>query len=510
MIESNKGSMVTKKTLINNSLSGVVQLVITAVLTFLCIPIFINKLGTELYGVFAIVSVIGNLNLFANLGLNSALIKYVSEQGKCSDSENDIFASLVIICSIIIPLTILAFIFKEFILLHVLNIPIKYLAQAQILYMTLLVSNMLLLIGQIFTAVLDSMQKIYLTNLAQLIYSIIYWGGIIAVVLMGQHLDWVGYAMMAAAICWIILILIFFLKYWGTIAYTNLKYSFKPAAKKQLTFGTKVYLSGFISFFNEPLFKILVSNFFGLNVVAYLEIGLKIRGQLTGLFSKVLQPLYPYLASLKDKQYIAVLVKDLTLKIFLFVLPICALLIMTCKDIVTLWLQVDIFNYSLFIVGLVVPYLIFSPLTLPIYIYLLAKGYPEKTIIFQTLSVIVNILVFYLLYSFIGKYAVIISNVLSYLASYILGLYYQNRLLNIKYEFRIKYALRITCVFILFVTINLTSLFFTKEVIRILYTIIVSIPLVVWLYKQLKLINQDDFRRYFSGNILIMNILNKI
>ena len=169
--------MVTKKTLINNSLSGLVQLIITALLTFICIPVFINKLGVELYGVFAIVSVIGNLNIFANLGLNTSLIKYISEQGKCPDSENDIFSSLLIIGVIIIPITILAFILNRFLLIDVLNIPIQYYEQTKTLLFSLLISNFLLIVGQILTAVLDALQKIYLTNFAQLIYSIIYWGG---------------------------------------------------------------------------------------------------------------------------------------------------------------------------------------------------------------------------------------------------------------------------------------------------------------------------------------------
>ena len=49
--------MTKKKVLINNSISGVCQLVITALLTFFSIPVFIHKLGTDLYGVFALVSV---------------------------------------------------------------------------------------------------------------------------------------------------------------------------------------------------------------------------------------------------------------------------------------------------------------------------------------------------------------------------------------------------------------------------------------------------------------------
>ena len=73
--------MIKKKRLINNSISGLFQLIITAILTFLCIPIFIKGLGTDQYGVFALVSVIGNLNLFTNLGLNSSLTKFLAEQG---------------------------------------------------------------------------------------------------------------------------------------------------------------------------------------------------------------------------------------------------------------------------------------------------------------------------------------------------------------------------------------------------------------------------------------------
>nr|WP_321378131.1 oligosaccharide flippase family protein [uncultured Bacteroides sp.] len=498
MVQTNKSLTITNRNLIRNSLSGVIQLVITAILTFLCIPIFIQKLGTELYGVFAIVSVIGNLNIFANLGLNSALIKYLSEQGKCNESDNDIFVSLLIMCTIIIPITVFAFIFRDFIIVNILRVPLKHLAQSNILYSNLLISNMLLLIGQIFTAALDSMQKIYLTNIVQLIYSIIYWGGIIIVVLIGHHLDWVGYAIFTATICWFFLILVLFLKNWGTIKGANLNETFKATAKKQLSFGLKVYLSGFIGFFNEPLFKILISNLLGLNVVAYFEIGLKIRGQLTGLFSKALQPLYPYLSSLKDKQHIAFLVKDLTSKIFLLVLPICAMLIITCKDIVTLWLKVDVTNYSIFIVGLVVPYLIFTPLTQPIYTYLLAKGYPSKTIIFQLSSVIINITSFYLLYLFIGMYSVIISNILSYFSGFILGLFYQSKFLNIKYIFNVTFLLKIICIFTIFAIFSLVSTFLNVTLIRIIFSLVMILFSTLLLYRKLKILSLEDLKNYWK------------
>ena len=39
-----------------------------------------------------------------------------------------------------------------------------------------------------------------------------------------------------------------------------------------------------------------------MSAVAYYEIALKIRGQLSGLFQKMMQPLFPYISQLTDKK----------------------------------------------------------------------------------------------------------------------------------------------------------------------------------------------------------------
>ena len=114
--------MTKKKVLINNSISGVCQLVITALLTFFSIPVFIHKLGTDLYGVFALVSVIGNLNLFTNLGLDVSLTKFIAEQGKSTESDKDILVSLILSSSIIVPVSIIAYLLRSFFLGSLLDI----------------------------------------------------------------------------------------------------------------------------------------------------------------------------------------------------------------------------------------------------------------------------------------------------------------------------------------------------------------------------------------------------
>ena len=112
-----------KKILVKNSLFGVGQAIINLLLVFIAIPIFIKMLGSESYGVFALVMVIGNLNTFTNLGLTSALIKYIAEQGKNEESNTDIIVNLVLMIAVILPLTIIVIYFNKFILLDILKVP---------------------------------------------------------------------------------------------------------------------------------------------------------------------------------------------------------------------------------------------------------------------------------------------------------------------------------------------------------------------------------------------------
>ena len=60
-------------------------------------------LGSESYGVFALVMIAGNLNTFTNLGLTSALVKYLAEQGQTNESRTDIVVNLILIICIILP-----------------------------------------------------------------------------------------------------------------------------------------------------------------------------------------------------------------------------------------------------------------------------------------------------------------------------------------------------------------------------------------------------------------------
>ena len=163
------------------------------------------------------------------------------------------------------------------------------------------------------------------------------------------------------------------------------------------------------------------------------------------------------------------------------------ILFLSCHNIVNLWLRYDIDNYSLFMNGIVIPYLLFSPLTLPIYYYLMGKNHPEKTIVIQFSSVIVNVIAFYALYRFTGFYSIILSNALSYFASYLLGVYYQKTFLQIRYR------------------INRNNIF---KLVIIIVSYVVLFYLI--LYKRFQIITKEDISRYFLNNKIAVSLYNRL
>lgn len=414
-----------------NSTSGVLQFILTTVLIFLSIPVFLKNLGDVQYGIFCTVSVIGNLTIFANLSLDAALIKFLAEQGKCKESNYDIVVMLSLLLVILIPISATLYIFREFILVSILNIPLEYLAGASKLLAYLILSNAILLIGKVFTSILDSLQKIYLSNLAMFLYSTIYWGGVIVVVMRGYGLEEIGGVIFLASVVWLLLVCIMALKSWGRITSKGITIDFKRIVKKQLGYSTKIYTASLLGFLYEPLTKILISNFIGLPAVGIYEIALKIKYQLVSVFAKFLYPIYPMIAQMHQLDKLRYVVNRMTECLYYIVTPMCIMLIFCTKPFISLWIGGD--NVSLIAISTIVlagVTLLFSIPVTPNYYFIRAKNHPGKEIYMQSTNALVSVVVILMLYKHLGFYAILLGNSLSYLASFSLSTYYQHKYLG--------------------------------------------------------------------------------
>lgn len=476
------------------------------------VPIFIKKLGVEMYGVFALVSVIGNLNMLTNFGLNRSLLVYIAKQGKCRESDHDILTTQFLLTIILLPLLLIIILFKQFITAEILSVPPIYYIEAESLVVFITIANTILLLGQTYSAVLDAQQKIFITNTIQFLYSFLYWIGLIVVVSVGGSLKEIGFVVLFSSILWFILILLSFYKSWGKIDITEFIANFKYSAKKQFVFGTKIYLSGLIGFLFEPLSKLLLSRYIGLNSVAMFEIGLKIKGIFSGLFSKLLYPFLPFIAKSSTELSIKIKIFDFSKKIQLIVIPFSILVAFVMSFFAKLWLG---YNYNsettIFIIVLTTVIILFSPPVLPIYQYLAANNMAIKNVWVQLISVVFNTVIFFVAYKKFGAYAILLSNSLGFIASYALCNYYQIKYLNINLKQELPFYGKL-----LFFGFGTSIIcLFTKSAIPLGWWDLVIYPVIVLsisiiFIRYFKLITSNDLETYFDSMPQLKSFMSKL
>ena len=489
-----------KKRLIKNSIVGVLQAVINAFLIFLTIPLFIKMLGIETYGVFSLIMIFGNLNVLANLGLNSGLIKFIAEQGKTKESNVDILVALVLVTLMILPLTFFAIYFNKFILLNVLNISENDFLDAKYFFIWVIIANALLIIGQIFKAILDAIQKIYITSIQQAIYSFLYWILILITLKFGYKLPEIGFSIFLAALIWFIITIISVIKIWGKIYLNGFVSSFRLSARKQLKYGLQIYSGGLIAFLYEPLSKLLVSHFIGMSAVGFYDIALKLKNQIWGIILTIFYPLFPFISEQKDFTVIRKYVHDIEQKIFLMITPMAAMTILLMHSFITIWIGNNVEIISITSIFLISFHLIFSSTVIPNYQFLLAKNLVGKTLILQFSNVVFNTIFFLLTIPFLGYYSLIVGSIAAIMSSFILSIYYQKKYLNSMIFDSYLQIIKIVMTFLILITIGYFFVFLLKEhnILILILIPLILLPLTIVCYKKFGLLNQDDVFRYLG------------
>ena len=500
-----------RKQVIIGSASGGLQIILNSILILITIPVFISRLGLTLYSIFSLLLLIGNLNVFLNLGLNSSLVKYLAEQGKSIQSNYDIAANFIFLSSIVFPLTIIGIYFNDFILINIFNIDEQLITpDVTSLFNLLFISNSIILIGQIFSAVLDSQQKVYLSNFVQIIYNFIFWGLILFCLLLGTNLYIIGISILFATLVWGLLLFYLFIKEWGSIKLKGINNNFIPALQKQFSYGSKLYISGSISFFYEPFTKILISHFIGLNDVAFFDIALKVRNQIWNLIGKLFYPIFPLIAKLSDKNTIRNLIHDIEQKAAFLIIPILVSVIFVTEPFIKIWIGDNTEKISTTTIYIVSAFLIGS-LVIPNYQYLMAKGHPGKTIIIQSTNVFVNSFLFFIALPSLGYYSAVLSNVGAIISSFILCLYYQKKYLDSLIFDSLEQLFK----FLIIVIVNVFWGFLVYYLVENIIVKIVLIPftliiLSVIIYRHLRIFTSESIFKYSGQESLIGRAINRI
>ena len=413
--------------LAKGSISGAIQAVITTLLVLCAVPLFVRLRGDEAFGLYSLIALVGSVNSFANLGLNVALVRFLSEQGKSIESDTDILVTMVILTVAIVPLTVAGFLFEDAALRTILNVPEHLWGDALWLYRGGLVSNVFVLLGGTFTAVLDAQGRVHVTNMLQIVYTVLYWGAIMIVLVADLPLSVIGGTTVAVTLIWFVGVGAGMLRVWGFPSTGGMIGLGMQRARRQLGYGAHLFTAGAISFFFEPLTKLLLAHFLGLREVGIFDIGMRARNQVSSLVGKVMYPLYPLFARTTDPVPLRMLVSDIEQKSAFIVAPLPGLAMIATPLAVSLLLGPGRTEITMTIVWMVSVYLLMSCTVTPMYIFLMARGHAARTVLVQTMNVIGNGIAIVLTFPWLGYGAVIAGAVASSAASCSLLLIYQKR-----------------------------------------------------------------------------------
>lgn len=506
--------MTESRQILKNSATGVMQFIVVALLTFVCMPIFMKKLGIEAYGIFSVVTIIGNLNFFSTFGLSNVLLIYLSSQGKCEESRKDIIVvSMLMLSSAIIVSTILL-LFREPIINHIIpSVTGTVLDETKILYTSLVLANIFLMLGQVFVSIIDSCQKIYITNMLQFVYNLIYWAGLILTVSLGYGLRYIGIPLFSAALIWFCLVAWKAKGIWGNFTITTkLLPDIKRLVKKHLSYGMKVFTSGLLGFMVEPLSKILLSVFFGLTPAAYYDIALKIKNHLISIFNKLLYPLFPYIAGTEKGKRLNYIICDSSNKLLLAVLYISSICVFVFPVIVKYWLGSE-YNTTVlsYITVISVSYMLLSPTIIPVYYYLQAKNHPDKNVYIHLLNVIFNLLTYFSLYKYMGADAILVSNFMAYFSSYLLGIFYMRVYVGFRPLLHIRFYVQTATWMAVTVAVCMAAKYIIPETIAdiIIYPAIITGMLVLFTRKGL-LVTPAETEMYIGSIPKVKQIINRV
>jgi len=476
------------------------QKLLIAVLTFITIPVFIRLLGPELFGVFAIVGTIGDLSRLTNVGFHIALIKFLSFQGRTKESSQDIvvaFSSMLLIMGLLVVALLAG---GDYIILQIFNVSPEFFHESRQLYNFLVFANALLFLGMPFSAVLESQKLIYKVNYFQLLYGFLYWGLILIFVSAGGGLGMIGLGVFIAALIWFLFTVVSAARAWGPFELKGMGSYYLQSVRKQLGYGLKVYLSGLLGLFVEPLAKVMVANFFGVAFVGFLDIGLRVRNQLVRILKSGIWPLFQYFSENPEKRKAGLLVNDIQEKLIMGFIPVSVILLFAARPLVYFWIgeNVDVITNSLLVVtlGALMGQLVLEPIN----IYL-GVHYPLRLFYNQIFMIIAMATPIFLLREVLGYASVYLGFALAYLVSFVHMLLSQRFILGslVFQKGKCFYRLLVYLVSLVGLGFVVSEIIYSNLLTLLLIPLL--IPVFAWvLIRNLRLVKKSDVFFYFGQN----------
>lgn len=369
-----------------NFLSGTVLTAILIISQLLTLPIFLEKLGPQLYGVWVLLSVVILVGRLGDFGLGDAVIRHVALA--VDRSAEDISSYAVSGGIFVVGLGLLAamlIILGRGLIVSMLAIPADLREIARSILVMLAGIIPLFLLGTVARGVIAGLQRLYLANgvgilaiLAQVGVSItlIYGGYGIWSLLFGVLSFHLIMLIGCSLACWLV----------AKVSIWEISYFSLSHVRDLLGIGSKLTIARSMSLTVEPVITMTVSRFLGADQVAFFEIARRAVFYLRRLIAAGLNAILPRVSYLdgdgaQGLEAVRAINAKFTVRIFWFGVPIVLILMFGADTLFFLWLG-DAYDARITVAFrvMLLPYFL-NVLVIPHYMTLIAWGEAGRVIL---------------------------------------------------------------------------------------------------------------------------------
>jgi len=387
-----------------NSLAGLIRFVIAFPILFFLTPYVLQKLGPELFGVWALIGAVGAVIQLSEMGLNITLLKFVAETLARNDRAalNYLVNTAIVIqggLAILISAPIV--IFRQFLVVQVLQVPPDYVVVATIVLAGSAGVYAIRIVLNAFSATLSGFQRMDLSHSLALLFTICNAGGVYIFLKFGWGLAGM---VMANAVATLVFGVIARGAVRQLLPEIRLKLSYWRAeiAKQLFAFGWPVQVSYLSGLGLTPLHKLILTRSAGVDAVAHYEIANQVSSQIRGLFVQAILPLVPAASALQASQSrrsLWSIYRRVWRYLWIFAFPIFWYILLIAAQFITAWLG-DAYPEAVFALQAIIIAQWFSLLVTPLYFMLQGIGLVRHTMLIS---------------GFTGGFSALLSLILGYM-----------------------------------------------------------------------------------------------
>ncbi len=339
--ELNSGKLLAKNFLINLFGKGVPALV-----AFVTIPLLINGMGSDRFGLFNLLLVtVGYFSLF-ELGIGRAITKFVSEALATGDQKGELTRLLWSSFALLLALGLLAMIlliaFTPYLVKNILNVPPFLIEEGMTSLLYVSFSLPLMLTSAGVHGILEAQQRFDLINLIQIPFGISNYLFPLLILLAGSNN--LSHAILSIVFARMVVL---GASFW-ICAYTLPEIKSSPRfsvadMKRVLTFGGWLTVSNIISPLMSYMDRFFIGAILTLTAVAYYVVPYTVATKLLLIVASLAMVLFPAFSYSKnqDREIYMRLYRRAIKYIFLILVPVVLILAVFAYDLLSLWMGAE-------------------------------------------------------------------------------------------------------------------------------------------------------------------------